>query len=416
MRDVDIVSQKLPGRGFVGACFDRRVMALADRGQASGAVGDRWAEICAAAVTSWDGAEQSAPGGDTPFTIDQVGRLDDVPAIASTASKRGLQNPDFLVVGRDDAGPIVQGLDAKFSAETAKSRQVSAEVVGDLLQLRPLLEPLVGPIPDDVVVLDGMFLCPDFPLTRIVFTGGAGIVRPAVRADQVMLIDAPADTFFQDVDGGQLIPAFADVDELDVDPGQSLLASLYYFRLVRSAAGIQSDERRPLLGNGDRYVVDYNILSEDLAVRRRGAPSAIEMIRRWDRDAESVRAQREAVEQVAGLPIIAGELRSRIEREASARGRVAPSVNKVRRRLGAWYRAELQELVGPVRPPINDLGSILDRVGRAGRSLLPSLERETGVVVEALVSESALLDEMPVPPDGGKGGRGGISGSSRGGR
>ncbi|HEV2527773.1 MAG TPA: hypothetical protein VGT61_04880 [Thermomicrobiales bacterium] len=398
MRDVDVVSHKLPGRGFVAACLDRRVMALADRGQASGAVGDRWAAMCADAVVGWGGAEQSAPGGTSPFVIDQVVRLDDVPAIAATASRRGMQNPDFLVVGQDDSTPVIQGLDAKFSAETAKSRQVSAEVVEDLLALRTLLEPLAGPIADNVVVLDGMFLCPDFPLTRLVFSGRAGIVRPAVRADQVMLIDAPADEFFDVVDGGQLIVPFADVDAIDVDPGESLLAALYYFRLVRAAAGIQSDERRPLLGDGERYVVDYDILAEALAARRRGAASAIEMIRQWDRDAESIRSQREAVEQVAGLPIVAHELRSRIEREALARGRVAPSVNKVRRRLGAWYRSELRELVGPIRPPVTDLGSILDRVGRAGRSLLPSLERETGVVVEALVLESALLEDVPLAP------------------
>ena len=395
MRDVDVVSQKLPGRGFVAACLDRRVMALADRGQASGAVGDRWAAMCAAAVLGWGGAQQSAPGGTSLFTIDQVVRLDDVPAIAATASKRGMQNPDFLVVGSNASSPVVQGLDAKFSAETAKSRQVSAQVVEDLLGLRHLLEPLAGPIANDVVVLDGMFLCPDFPLTRLVFSGRTGIVRPAVRADQVMLIDAPAEDFFRAVDGGQLIDSFSDVDGLEISPAESLLSALYYFRLVRAAAGIQSDERRPLLGDGERYVVDYNIIAEALADRKRGAPSAMEMIREWDRDAEAIRSQREAVEQVAGLPIIAGELRSRIEREALARGRVAPSVNKVRRRLGGWYRSELRDLVGPIRPPVTDLGSILDRIGRAGRSLIPSLERETGLVVETLISESADLEDVP---------------------
>ena len=63
-----------------------------------------------------------------------------------------------------------------------------------------------------------------------------------------MLLDAPPHDFFAAVDGGTLIEPFADIDQLDVDVGESLLGSLYYFRLVRAVAGIQSDERRDLLG------------------------------------------------------------------------------------------------------------------------------------------------------------------------
>ena len=392
-QDVEIVSEKLPGGTFVTACLDRRIMALADRGQSSGAVGDRWAAMCADAVRGWDGADQSAPGGADPFQIVRVVRLDDVPAVAATASRRGLQNPDFLIIGGSDADTIVQGLDAKFSAETAKSRQVSAGVVQDLLQLRPVLEPLTGTLPDEVVVLDGMFLCPDYPLTRLVFRGQPGMMRPSVRPEQVMLLDAPARDFFGSVAGGQLIGQFAGVDGLDVDVEGSLLASLYYFRLVRAVAGIQSDERRPLLGDGERYEVDYDVLAADTGHRQRVASSAIEMIRSWDRDAESTRNQRAAVEQVTGLPIVTGELREQIERVSVATGRVPPSLNKVRRRLGAWYRRELRQQVGPIDPPVDDLGAILDRVGRAGRDLIPSLQRETRIVVAEMVAESPLREE-----------------------
>ncbi len=392
-RDVEIVSDKLPGRTFVTACLDRRIMALADRGQSSGAVGDRWAAMCAEAVRVWTGAEQSAPGGSDPFRISRVVRLDDISAVAATASKRGLQNPDFLVLGTDDDETIVQGLDAKFSAETAKPRQVSAGVVSDLLQLRALLEPITGPMPEDVIVIDGMFLCPDYLLTRLVFKGQPGMLRPSVRPDQVMLIEAPADDFFRPVPGGNLISGIARVDDLPVEIEDSLLASLYYFRLVRSVAGIQSDERRPLLGNGERYEVDYDIVSGDLEDRRSRAVSAIELVREWDRDADLIRGQREAVEQVAALPIIAGELRDRIGRAAFASGRLAPSVNRVRRRIGSWYRTELHQLVGPVMPPVDDLGVTLDRIGQAGRSLMPGLDRRTAEIVAEMVEESPLREE-----------------------
>jgi len=392
--DVEIVSEKLPGKTLVTACLDRRLMALADRGQSSGAIGDRWAAMCAAAVEGWNGAEQSAPGGDRPFRISRVARLDDVPAVAATASKRGLQNPDFLVVGLGDDGTILQGLDAKFSAETAKPRQVSASVVRDLLQLRTILDPLIGDVPEDVVVLDGMFLCPDYPLTRLVFQGQPGMLRPSVRPEQVMLIESPVDEFFTPVPGGSLIPSFAAIDHLDVDLDDSLLASLYYFRLIRSVAGIQADERRPLLGDGERYDVDYDILRDDLDDRRLRAESAIDLVRCWDRDADTIRGQRDAVEQVAGLPIIAGELREKIEQAAIQAGRVTPSVNKVRRRIGGWYRTELRELTGPIAPPVDDLAAVLDRVGRAGRSLMPALTRRTSEIVAEMVGESPLREEV----------------------
>ena len=393
-RDLEIVSDKLPGCTFVTACLDRRIMALADRGQSSGAVGERWAAMCAVAVGGWAGADQSAPGGNDPYRIGQVVRLDDVPAVAATASRRGLQNPDFLVIGQSDGETVVQGLDAKFSAETAKPRQVSAGVVEDLLQLRTVLEPLTGTLPDDVLVLDGMFLCPDYPLTRLVFQGQPGMMRPSVRPEQVMLLDAPAWDFFGEIEGGQLRPQFAGIDGLDIDVDDSLLASLYYFRLVRAVAGIQSDERRPLLGNGERYEVDYEVLARDAGTRSRNAGSAIELVRSWDRDAESVRGQREAVEQVAGLPIVTGELRELIERTAFDAGRVPPSLNRVRRRLGGWYRGELRALVGAIEPPVADLGAVLDRVGRAGRSLIPALGEQRRQVVSEMVAESPVREEV----------------------
>lgn len=397
-QDVEIVSEKLPGKTFVAACLDRWVMALADRGQSSGAVGDRWAAMCAAAVQSWPGAEQTAPGGEHPFRISRVVRLDDVPEVAATASRRGLQNPDFLVIGQGDDEMVVQGLDAKFSAETAKPRQVSAPVVHDLLQLRPLLEPLTGPLPEAIGVLDGMFLCPDYPLTRLVFKGQPGMLRPNVAPEQVMLIEAPPSDFFEPVDGGRLIGQFAAIDALDVGLDDSLLASLYYFRLVRAVAGIQADERRPLLGDGERYEVDYDILAADTGERRSRADSAIAMVRDWDRDAESIRAQREAVERVAGLPIVSGELREVIEHASLQAGRVPPSLNKVRRRLGGWYRDELRQRVGPVLPPVDDLGAVLERVARAGRALIPALEQRTRQVVAEMVAESSLREDAGLAP------------------
>ena len=45
------------------------------------------------------------------------------------ASKRGLQNPDLLVIGAQDDHRVIRAADAKFSIETARAKQVSADVV-----------------------------------------------------------------------------------------------------------------------------------------------------------------------------------------------------------------------------------------------------------------------------------------------
>src|SRR5262245_23708935 len=99
-------SRLLPGGDLVAAVLNRQLMVLADRGGASGSVGRRWADVCAAAVAGLVGQASPVPGGGpAPFVIERVARLDDVPRIATVASRRGLQNPDFLFVGTHDGRP-----------------------------------------------------------------------------------------------------------------------------------------------------------------------------------------------------------------------------------------------------------------------------------------------------------------------
>src|SRR5690606_15833678 len=101
--------------------------------------------------------------------------------VAATAARNGLQNPDILLRGQGPAGLTIQALDAKFSVETAKARQVSQEMLQGLMTISEVLEPLVGPMPDDVDLVDGMFLCPDYPLTHLMFRQRKGIVKATVR-------------------------------------------------------------------------------------------------------------------------------------------------------------------------------------------------------------------------------------------
>ena len=70
-------------------------------------------------------------------------RLDDIPSVASTAAKRGLQNPDLLLFGEREGRRFIQGADAKFSIETARVKQVSPEVVEALLGIGPVIDQLL---------------------------------------------------------------------------------------------------------------------------------------------------------------------------------------------------------------------------------------------------------------------------------
>jgi hypothetical protein len=108
----------------------------------------------------------------------------------------------------------------------------------------------------------------------------------------------------------------------------------------------------------------------------------------WDADVEAVRSQRAAVEQVAGMPVPSRDLRDWIA-QAVRPGEEPPSINQVRRRLGAWYRAQLRERCGPMWPPVENFGAQLQQLGRAAASLNPQLPRETRRIVRALIEQPA---------------------------
>ncbi|MER3485557.1 MAG: hypothetical protein C4345_05920, partial [Chloroflexota bacterium] len=123
-----IRSKALPGGDLISAVLNRQIMVLADRGGASGLVGQRWADVCAEAADTWEGRQIPVPDGKVgTLRVERVVRLDHEPRIASVASKRGLQNPDLLIFGTWHGQPALLAADAKFSIETARSKQVSPE-------------------------------------------------------------------------------------------------------------------------------------------------------------------------------------------------------------------------------------------------------------------------------------------------
>ncbi len=362
-------------------------MVLADRGGASGLVGQRWADVCAEAADTWEGRQIPVPDGKKgTLRVERVVRLDHEPRIASVASKRGLQNPDLLIFGTRDGQPALLAADAKFSIETARSKQVSPEAIEGLLSLGDVIRPMVGEVPGGVQFLPGIFLSPACPLTELMLQGKQGIVRATVEPNEVIMVPVEAEAFFGTLEGASLMPALAAIDALPVSHQSSLLAGLYYFRLARAAAGCWLDSVRPLLGSDDPIALDEAAVHRELLSRAASAPSAFDLILQWDADVELVRNQRVAVEHVGGLRVISRELRQWIETTAAALGEAPPSTNQVRRRLGAWYRTKLREAVGPLVPPVENFGDRLQEIGAAAAKLAPQLEPQTKRIVRELIA------------------------------
>ncbi|HEU0114551.1 MAG TPA: hypothetical protein VFQ80_07740, partial [Thermomicrobiales bacterium] len=206
-----IRSPQLPGGDLVAAAFDRGVMIVADRGSASNMVGERWADVAAAAVERWPAEEAILPGRH-PLQVSDVLRLDATPQIAATASRHGLQNPDWLLFGTVDGEPTLAAADAKFSVETARSRQVSPEVVRALLDLRERVPGFLPHVDEQLRLEPGLFLSPDFPLTHLMLRRRHGITRTTVRPEEVVFLPAPPATFFEPLEGRAIMRPLAAID------------------------------------------------------------------------------------------------------------------------------------------------------------------------------------------------------------
>jgi hypothetical protein len=390
-----IESRLLPGGNLISALFDREVMMLADRGGASNLIGDRWADLAASHAATWVGGERVLNGtAEHPLRVARVERLDDNPRIAAAASRRGLQNPDLFLIGERDGQEIIQAADAKFSVETARAKQVSPDVVRGLLDLAEELPELFPGLPPGLDIEPGVFLSPDYPLTHLMLRRRHGIVRTTVRPHEVILVPVAPDRFWDGVEGASIMPPLAGVDDLPVRPETNLLAGVYYFRLARAAVGFWLDATKPLLLHMDVVTVDEPVIRDETERRVRDADSALGLIRQWDAEVQTIRDQRAAIDQVAGLPIPGRELRTLVTSIAAAVGGEPPSANQARRRLGAWYRGELRDRVGPIYPPVADLSAVLQQVAGASREIAPRVETELRRVVVELMGESAARESI----------------------
>jgi hypothetical protein len=383
---MDIHSSLLPGGNFITALFNRQLMSFADRGGASGLVGDRWADLCDGEIQNWVGGLSDVPGGRRPpIAIDRIARLDAVPAIAYAASKRGLQNPDFIIIGTQDGVPAIQAADAKFSVETARSRQVSVEMLESLLVLRQHLKQVTGDIDPDARIEPGFFMSPDYPMThQMLRRQRNGVRRASVNDDEVEQIAVQADEFFGEIEGAQLLPLLAKCDALPLSLDESLLASLYYFRIARALVGCWTESVKPLLSMGERVAIDMAQVEAEAEVRASSASSAYHLMIEWDLDMERYRAARAAVDQVTNMPIANRDLRDAVTKLAADMHIEPPSLNQVRRRLGSWFRGEIRDETGPLDPKIADLAPVLQHLATISARLAPQIPDQIQRIVTEL--------------------------------
>jgi hypothetical protein len=395
--ELEFRSSALPGGSFVAAVNERSFMQLSDRGGASNLIGDRWANVCAEKI---DREPDLRVARAEPLTANQVVRLDDIPAVARLASRAQLQNPDFLLLANGPTGPVAWAADAKFSVDTARSKQVSSDMLTALLGHGGELSAFLNAVPEDSRLIAGTFLCPDYSLTHLLLHDRRGPRRATVRNEEVRFVGIEAEEFLVPLGLQTLRTQLAALDGFPFDPAENLLVGLYYYRLTRAAVGCWLDQSNPLLSYQDHSVEidEATLLAQARELVAGRQMSAWGLLQRWNDHAEDIRQQRLALDRASAPPINGRRLRDVIEAEAARRGVVPPSGSKVRRLVGSWFRSRVREHFGPLLPPVDDFDAVLADVGRYSRSLAPAAETRTWEIVEELLQEAPPVGDPEHTP------------------
>jgi len=324
--------------------------------------------------------------------VERVIRLDDIPAVARAASRKKLQNPDYVIAGRLEGSSVILSADAKFSIETAGASQVSADALRALMDIGPVITGLLGDVDLDGNVLDGIFLSPDYSLTRYMMGRRRGYRSVSVDHRQIHLLPVASLPFLKPLEGARLIPIFAEVDGYDRESRSSLLVGLYYFRLARAVIGCWTDLVTPLLDAKRPVTVDLPRVEAQTRRFARDARSGWEIVDRWDAAAESARSQRDIVNRITSVPIVNRELREALDAAVSAAGVEAPSMNKVRRRIGSWFRDQVIERVGPLAPPVEDFPGVIHQLEQVSAELRLQLPEATTRIISEILAEAPQVE------------------------
>lgn len=385
-------SDSFPAKTLLDSYYDRQVTQLSDRGLASNMIGDRWSDIAAEHLEQWPGTTVTLPQG-IEVEVTRVYRLDVTPQIATIASRRKLQNADYIIAAVRNESPVLFAIDAKFSIDTAKPAQVSAETLAALLEVGPLITDHLPDMPTDATVLDGYFISPDMPLTHYVMGRTRGRLSSRVSSDQVFLVPVQPVPFLKSENGSRLLGPLATLDGHRDDLRGNMLLAMYYFRLARACYGAYGETTRPIFGPQSANTATDAELEHRTIEIAKSASSSWDVVLRWDTLADHVRSQREAAYAAMAFPVPNRELRDKIVAESELRGVVQPSINSVRKRIGGWYREQFDSQLGVVMPPVDDMSSLLQRIHLIAAELVPAVEPMVNEVIDDVMNNQPPIPE-----------------------
>lgn len=383
--DLHLRSDAFPQGSLLDSYYDRHVTQLSDRGLASNMIGDRWSDVAAEHIEAWPGTMILFPDGSS-FAVHQVYRLDTTPAIAAIASKRKLQNPDFIIAGERNGTEELLAIDAKFSIDTAKSAQVAADTLRALLDVGPLITDLLPDLPADARVVDGYFISPDMPLSHFVLDLGRGRLAARVSRHQAMLIPVQPVAFLKPLPGARLLGPLATIDGFRDGLRSNMLLAMYYFRLARACYGAYAETTTPIFGPSTASAGSEAELESRTIELARSARSSWDVVLKWDAAAGQVRRQRDAAYAAMAFPLANRDVRDRIVAASKQREVVAPSINSVRRRIGAWYRGEFDEHLGTVLPPVDDMAALLQRIHGVAADITPAIIPKVDAIIDEVLA------------------------------
>ena len=373
----DVRDTKLPGGSLLAAYLDRQLMIWSDRGGASRHIGDRWAAHCSDWLDNALDKPWPLAHGEN-VTITDIVRLDDVDAVSREANLNQLENPDFLLFGLRPDLPdtaIILAVDAKFAADRIKATQVSAEIVQNLIDI-PSTGVTRGLVDDvltdrgysDKSIEDGSFLCPDSILTEFLLKRRSRSQRELNGDASIVRIPPEPATMFNGLPASQLIGMLARQDGLSVTPRENLLSALYYFRVGCACVYLWQEQQLPLFTVNATPAAEIGLVSADIAGRAAPGKSAYSIMFELVDEAETVQRARQAVSNVASLPLRMGEIRSLLQAVGREGDKLALRV--LRKDLELEFRRRLYESIGEI--PASDprpIGDILDEVATASRDL-----------------------------------------------
>jgi hypothetical protein len=299
-----------------------------------------------------------------------------------------------------DGQAVLQAVDAKFAADRIKPSQVSADVLQNLISLpggatRALVDSEVARLGyAEPRLVRGVFVAPRSTLTdyllRRVTTGRRATVDPL----EVVTVPPDPGTLFVGLAPSRVIGNLARIDALPVTPKTNIISAIYYFRLACACFFLWSEEHRPLLSVKPASEPEPGVIAAEVTARAEHAHSAYDLVVQWAADSQPVVQAREAIADVAVLPVRMREIRGMLERSGrSGENRV---LRGIRRDLELAFRSQLHDAIGDIlADDPRSLSQILEDVARASRSLGPTMNALLADLIAA--APSAASDSTAKP-------------------